>query len=196
MPERPQDAGEPPDVTPKAVRVEGSKIIGIDGSPVGVWVDAGLVGEFGDAVARAIEGAAPGAGTPGAGAPGVIVACWSGSPGATPDDLFPDDPSAWTAGAWAALDGAIDRLAPALGARGMTLLVRPHHRHVVGDVPSVGRLRRALAERGVAGVSVLLDVESMLAESMRARDVADHRRRIGEALRAVAPFEIVYTPDP
>lgn len=119
------------------------------------------------------------------------VACWSGSPSVTREDLFPDDPSAWTPGAWSALDGAIERLAPLLTERGVTLLIRPHHRHVVGDVPSVGRLVRTLREKGIERVGVVLDVESMLAPSMRERNPDDHRRRIREALGSITPFEIV-----
>jgi len=41
---------------------------------------------------------------------------------------------------------------------------------------------------------VLLDVESMLAPSMHAKDPDDHRRRIREALAPVVAWEIVYTP--
>lgn len=194
MPGHPQDAGEMTFETPQKVAIDGDKIIGGDGGVVGRWLDALLVGEGGDgapAVARAIDRAAS----------GDLLVCWSGSPSATAEDPFPDDPAAWTPGAWAALDAALADLEERLGRAGATLLIRPHHRHTVGDVPSVGRLLRTLAERGGAGeaggggrVGVLLDVESMLAPSMRARGPDDHRRRIREALAPVVAWEIVYTP--
>ncbi len=187
MPDNTQDAGESTHERPAPVSLNGEKIIGADGLPLGVWADACLIdadgaGEtaIGSAIARA------GAGT--------VVACWSGSPDASAEDPFPDDPSRWTPAAWSALDATIDRLLPILADRDATLVLRTHHRHVVGDVPSVLKFARSLGERGIGRVGVLLDVESMLAESMLARNPEDHRRRIREAVFAVAGaarFEIV-----
>lgn len=179
----PQDAAETTGERPIRARIEAQKIIAPDGSVVARWVDAALVSV--DADLSRIEAAIREAPFGGA------VACWSGSPDATGADPFPDDPRAWTPGAWAALDDAIGRLAPLLPERNLTLLVRPHHRHVVGDVPSVGRFVRTLREKGVERVGVVLDVESMLAPSMRETNPDDHRRRIREALGSITRIEIV-----
>ncbi len=179
-----QDAGEQAPGGPRRASIRGEKIIATDGQNLGTWVDACLIsadsaGEL--AVRRSIDAADPSG----------VLACWSGSPGASADDLFPDDPSSWTPAAWAALDAALDRLVPLLSERDATLLLRPHHRHVVGDVPSVLKLARALGERGTDRIGVLLDVESMLAASMLTRNPDDHRRRIREAVSGAARFEIV-----
>lgn len=179
----PQDAGDSPGERPIRARVEAQKIITVDGSIVARWVDSALVDAEGDLsrIEAALRDAPAGGG----------VACWSGSPEATRDDLFPEDPGAWTPGAWSALNDAIGHLAGLLNERDVSLLVRPHHRHVIGDVPSVGRFVRTLREKGVERVGVLLDVDSMLAPSMRERSPDDHRRRIREALGSIARFEIV-----
>jgi sugar phosphate isomerase/epimerase len=184
MPNDTQDAGERTPRHPIQARIRGQKIIAIDGHNLGTWVDACLVdadsaGEA--AVLRAIDAAEPGA----------VLACWAGSPSASADDRFPDDPSCWSPDAWARLDASLAKVLRLLEAREMTLLVRPHHRHVVGDVPSVGRLMRAFREQGIDRVGILLDVESMLADSMRERNPEDHRRRIREAVSGAARFEIV-----
>jgi sugar phosphate isomerase/epimerase len=184
MPDDTQDAGESTPVHPIRAMIRGEKIIATDGRNLASWVDACLVDEDASgesAVLRALDHAQPGS----------VLACWSGSPGASGDDLFPDDPSSWTPAAWAALDAALARLLPLLDARDLTLLVRPHHRHVVGDVPSVGRLLRTFREQGIDRIGIILDVESMLADSMRERSPDDHRRRIREALSGAARFEIV-----
>lgn len=165
------------------MRIVGEKILFDDDRRAAAWVEGALIGDAGVAasVASAIRGVEHGS----------VLACWSGTPAATAEDLFPDDPGSWTPAAWAALDAALDKVAPRLAAGDVTLLIRPHHRHVVGDVPSVGRLLRGLREREIERVGVLLDAESMLADSMRTRDPENHLRRIREALRPVARFEIV-----
>jgi hypothetical protein len=183
MSRHPQDAGESGGGEPIRARIDAQKIIAPDGKVLARWVDSALVNAGGDM--SAIEAAIRETATGGA------VACWSGSPHFTDEDPFADDPSAWTPGAWSWLDGAIGRLAPLLTERGVTLLIRPHHRHVVGDVPSVGRLMRTLRENGIERVGLVLDVESMLAPSMREKNPDDHRRRIREALASITPFEIV-----
>ncbi len=179
----PQDAADRAVEGPIRARIDAQKIIAGDGSLIARWVDSALVSARGDVstIVAAVRDASP----------GETVACWSGSPESSQDDLFPDDPGAWTPGAWAALKAAIDRLAPLLGEREVTLLVRPHHRHVVGDVPSVGRFVRTMREKGIHSVGAVIDVESMLAASMREKNPDDHRRRIREALGSIARFEIV-----
>jgi hypothetical protein len=183
MSRHPQDAGESGGGEPVRARIDAQKIIAPDGKFLARWIDSALVNAGGDL--SAIEAAIRETST------GRAIACWSGSPDATGDDPFPDDPSAWTPGAWSALDDAIGRLGPLLTERNLTLLIRPHHRHVVGDVPSVGRLVRTLREKTIEHVGVVLDVESMLAPSMREKNPDDHRRRIREALASITPFEIV-----
>jgi hypothetical protein len=184
MPNDTQDAGERRPGHAVHARIRDEKIIATDGHNLGTWLDACLVdadsaGE--EAILRAIIVAEPGA----------VLACWAGSPSASADDRFPDDPSYWTPDAWSRFDASLAKVLPLLEARDLTLLVRPHHRHVVGDVPSVGRLMRAFREQGIDRVGILLDVESMLADSMRERNPEDHRRRIREAVSGAARFEIV-----
>src|SRR5690606_8893704 len=177
-------AAETPAARPPRATIRDGKIIDADGAIAGRWIDACLVDRGGAGVAQVEQAAAKSSA-------GDTLACWAGSPSADEADPFPDDPAAWTPSAWAALESALDRLGPALDARGVTLLLRPHHRHVVGDVPSVMKIRRTAHERGVARVGVLLDVEAMLSPSMRERHEADHRRRLREALAPVAALEVV-----
>lgn len=180
----PQDPARTTARTPARVSIRDQKIIDADGATVGRWIEARLVDRDGAGLER-VEHAVRAASA------GDSLACWAGSPTADEGDPFPDDPAAWTPSAWAALESALDRLGPALDARGVTLLLRPHHRHVVGDVPSVMKIRRTAHERGWTRVGVLLDVEAMLSPSMRERHEADHRRRLREALAPVAALEVV-----
>lgn len=114
--------------------------------------------------------------TAGAGAGVGMGAFWAWSGHELGGGLFePEGPSFGAAG-WDRLVDAAGRLARDIDDLGGTLLVRPHHAHLVSDVPSCRRLVRDLP-----GVRLLLDPVSMLAPSML-RDADDHLRRIVEEL--------------
>lgn len=105
------------------------------------------------------------------------LAVYSGGLG---DSLFASSPRSWTKEAWAALSTACDAIEPSLARSGHRLLIRPHHRHVLGDTPSVLKF---LAEREGGPFGLLLEPAALVAPSMLApRELADHLARIFEAL--------------
>jgi hypothetical protein len=112
---------------------------------------------------------------------------WSGTPAV---GLFDEHPLAWAAPAWDALGRALEELATLAGAA-RRVLVRPHARHVVSDIPSCLRLVERLA---VPVVGVILDPASMLTPGMLpARQ--DHVLRILEALGAHPRVDAVIARD-
>lgn len=96
------------------------------------------------------------------------------------DALFASSPRSWTKEAWAALSTACDALEPSLAGSGRRLLIRPHHRHVLGDTPSALKF---FAEREGGPFGLLLEPAALVAPSMLApRVLADHLARIFEVL--------------
>lgn len=96
--------------------------------------------------------------------------------------LFARSPRSWGPGAMAALDARLDALVPRLRDAGLTLLIRPHERHVVSDPRGMARL----AERFAPGpVGLLPDPAGLLAPAM-APFAEDHLERAFDALEALA----------
>lgn len=108
---------------------------------------ATLVGDGGDRLA--------------AEAGGGSAICWTGTVGG---GLFEEDPATWMGAGREALGREVERAAGAL--RGGRLLLRPHHRHALSDVPAC----RWLVERwGEAGIGLALDAASMVSAGMEDR---------------------------
>lgn len=102
--------------------------------------------------------------------------CWSGG---LAEGLFEEDPGAWTGRGREALIAALDGLVGALGDR--RLLLRPHHRHVISDVPAC----RWFAERWRGGpLGLALDAASMVAPEMGDRA----EQALERAFDAVGPL--------
>ena len=105
---------------------------------------------------------------------GTRIVLWSGSLG---DEDAPA-PRNWTTAAWQALDAAIAQGGDA-GLAG-ALLVRPHARHIVSDIPSAVRFAR---QWGQTGPRLLWDPASMLDGQMVApAHAAVHLERLIDAL--------------
>ena len=88
--------------------------------------------------------------------------------------MFDDDPRTWGPKGWGALEER------AAGLEGPGVLVRPHARHVVSDVPGCRRLLESswATERGVR---LCYDPASMVVPGMMGR-IEDHLRRMYEAI--------------
>jgi len=112
-----------------------------------------------------------------AGAPRVVT--YSGSLGPSLETAHPTN---WLAPGQAALERHVDRLAEAAQAAGVTVLLRPHARHVLSDVASV---RRVLPSFEGAPVSILLEPAALLEASML-EAIDEHLERIFEGLGQVA----------
>lgn len=84
---------------------------------------------------------------------------WSGTPA---DELFAPDPTIWRPEHRERFNAFVDN-ALAKMADGIELLIRPHARHIISDIPSV---RTFAAEREDVPVGILLDPSSMLEPSM------------------------------
>lgn len=105
---------------------------------------------------------------------GTRIVLWSGSldPGDAPT------PRNWTAAAWEALDAATARWVDAGLADAM--LVRPHARHIVSDIPSATRFARRW---GRTGPRLLWDPCMMLEGPMtEPAHAATHLERLIDAL--------------
>jgi hypothetical protein len=113
-------------------------------------------------------------------APALVI--WSGT---LADDLFAPHPHNWLPPGRAALDAVCERLLGAdLG--GPDLLIRPHCRHVLSDVPSC---RRFLADHEDWPVGLALAPRDLLEDGMLSV-AADHLERIFAALGGSA--KLVY----
>lgn len=108
---------------------------------------------------------------------GSRVIAWSGSFAEVDGGgLFDEDPRTWGPKGWAAVEracGGMDELAG-------SLLIRPHARHVVSDVPGC---RRLLDADWAAGLGLAYDPASMCSEAMVVGGrLEDHLRRMYEAI--------------
>lgn len=102
---------------------------------------------------------------------------WLADPLAT--HHWPRDPRSWTTDSRATLDAALDRLlAIAPFTTGTSLLLRPHARHLLSDIPRCLNLLRSRANQPLG---LVLDPAAMLEPSML-NHAEDHCRRILEAL--------------
>ena len=113
--------------------------------------------------------------------PGGTLVCWSGwfDERARPaSGVFHHDTAVWSGPGWAALEARLETIVPAFEAAGARLLIRPHARHVVSDVPTV---RRLLGRFESAALGVFLEPAAMLTAGM-AGDARDHLGRILWAL--------------
>ncbi len=153
-------------------------------SAAAVWRldESGALRALGDDAIRAVHAERPvleeGFGLDGV-APAPVVVAWSGTPGAGPAERFERDPRAWLPGAAAALDVALDRLAPRLETEERRLWLRPHARHVLGDAH---RVRSFLDGRNDGRlIGLLLDPASMVESGMEAEGLG-HVERALESL--------------
>ncbi len=123
----------------------------------------------------------------GARSKGPQVIAWSGSFAETDGgELFDEDPRTWAAPGWSALESVCRRLAAPSG----TLLLRPHARHVVSDVPSCRKLLDAQWARDL-GIGLVYDPAAMCAASMLAPGrIEDHLRRMYEAIELLPKGEV------
>lgn len=113
--------------------------------------------------------------------PGGTLVCWSGwlDQRARPaSGVFFHDPATWTGPGWAALEPRLEEILPAFEAAGARLLIRPHVRHVVSDVPTA---RRLLERFQTPALGVFLEPAAMLTAAM-ADDAQEHLGRILWAL--------------
>lgn len=117
--------------------------------------------------------------------PGRRIVSYSGT---LADAPFGDDPRTWMKPGHERLKAFLDEIEPALRAHGRTLCVRPHHRHVVGDVHSAVKLLR---DRAGGPFEVLLSPGDLLAPSML-REAADHLARMFAHLGPVAAGVLLF----
>lgn len=117
------------------------------------------------------------------------VVAWSGSYAEVEGGgMFEDDPRTWGDRGWSELRERV------LSAPPGSVVVRPHARHVVSDVPGCLRLLDS-AWASQRGVMLCYDPLSMLAESMLPnRD--EHLRRMAEALLQMDPERVVVAQSP
>lgn len=110
------------------------------------------------------------------------VIAWSGwlpADAAPQAGVFPRNFRTWTPEAWETFEKVVANIGPALAAKKMSLLLRPHARHVLSDAQGC----RQYMERAPEGVNLLLDPASMLTPDMLP-DAEDHLARTLDALAA------------
>ncbi len=111
---------------------------------------------------------------------------WSGTPA---EGLFDESPLIWSPASWAKFEVGLRHVAAMAGER--RVLVRPHARHVVSDLPSC---LRVLERTSVENARVLLDPAAMLTEDMQ-KNAEDHVTRILEGLGGHPGVEAVVVRD-
>lgn len=138
------------------------------------------------------------------GAPGGRIILWSGWMGGDDsrpgEGYFPPDFRTWSTPGRKRFDDFCDAMAPALEARSLILLFRPHARHVLSDPQSCVSF---LAARKGQPFAVVLDPAGFITSSMLPR-AEDHLARAFEALGAhpgaaalaLTNLEAVGNPDP
>lgn len=119
-----------------------------------------------------------------ASAPGMI--CWSGTLAAT---LFEGDPRNWMAPGRRAFESVLSRLTR--GEHRSRVLLRPHARHLLSDIPSCVRLVRDHAD--AAGLAF---APMSLLEAPMLPDAADHLTRSFETLGPSAAIVFLHDVAP
>ncbi len=107
------------------------------------------------------------------------IIAWSGTLG---DSLFEPQPMNWMQAGQSAFREALDAAAEPLETNGRTLLVRPHARHVLNDIPGTLRFMR---EQSGRPFGIAFDPAALLESSMLDR-LDEHLTRSFEALGPVA----------
>jgi len=100
------------------------------------------------------------------------VILWSGSCAELddpPGNLFDAHPRTWAAHGWAALERAC---AHAAAATTDTILIRPHARHVLSDIPSLKRFAHTIAPDHPGRFELFIDPPSMLDTTHHDRGLA------------------------
>jgi hypothetical protein len=124
--------------------------------------------------------------------PARRIVSYSGTLADTP---FGDDPRTWMRSGHDRLKSFLDEVEPALRRHGRTLCLRPHHRHVIGDVHSSVKLLR---ERAGSPLEVLLSPGDLLAPSMLG-EAEDHLVRmfahLGPIAAGVLLFDLARSPE-
>ncbi|HMN40295.1 MAG TPA: hypothetical protein PKE29_05580 [Phycisphaerales bacterium] len=111
---------------------------------------------------------------------------WSGSfAESRGGGLFDEDPRTWGRAGWTELESACHRLS----ITNAQVLVRPHFRHVISDVPSCRRLLESEWARAL-GIGLAFDPAAMCAPSMLGPGrIEDHLRRMYEAIEMLPRCE-------
>ena len=123
--------------------------------------------------------------------PGQAVVAWSGwfDDEADPESgVFHHDPRTWSAEGWERLEARLADVLPAFEASNTRLLLRPHVRHVVSDVPSVRRLLGLVESRALG---IFFEPAAMLTAGM-VNDAPDHLTRSFEALVGFDRVEAIF----
>lgn len=125
---------------------------------------------------------------------GLPTVAWTGSLAELEGGgLFEDDPRTWGPKGWAALEEACLRLAAA----GHRVTLRPHHRHIISDIPSCKRFIESNLAAS-AGIRLAHDPLSMCTDGMQApNSFMDHLHRLFEAVDSLPPESIaaIVVPD-
>lgn len=113
----------------------------------------------------------------------VVEVRWSGSVAELDGGgVFEADPRTWGPKGWEALEGAVG------GRDGGRVVLRPHARHVVSDVPGC---RKVLGAEWGRGVSLLVDPMSMMTPAMlKSREAEDHLLRVLEMVGELDPGRV------
>jgi hypothetical protein len=119
------------------------------------------------------------------------IVAWSGT---LAEGLFDDEPRTWMKSGHERFAAFLDGIAPSLEQHRRRLCLRPHHRHVLGDVHGCARLLR---ERAGGPFEVLLSPADMLAAAMLPQ-AEDHLVRmfahLGPMAAAVLVADVRETP--
>lgn len=107
--------------------------------------------------------------------PASRLMCWSGS---LAEDPFGVHPANWLRPGRAALDAFVTTATPVMEARGLSLCLRPHTRHVLGDAQGCLRF---LADHAGLPVQVAMSPADMLAGDMLG-DLPEHLLRMFASL--------------
>lgn len=112
------------------------------------------------------------------------IVAWSGTLG---DSLFEPQPMNWMQAGQSAFSQAIDSLTQPLETNGSTLLIRPHARHVLNDIPGTLRFVR---EHSGQPFGIAFDPAALLEPSMLDR-IEEHVTRSFEALGPIAAVIVI-----
>ena len=107
--------------------------------------------------------------------PAPRLLCWSGS---LAEEPFAVHPANWMRPGRAALDALVTQAAPALEARGLSLCLRPHARHVLSDAQGCLRF---LTDHAGLPLGVALAPADMLTQDMLP-ELPEHLNRIFTAM--------------
>ncbi len=112
---------------------------------------------------------------------GSTLIAWSGRVDDSDPDPFAPDPHSWLPSAMPAFLARIESLEPSLRDRRVRLLIRPHARHIISDVPRSVALLNHQSRSTEPHIGIALEPAAMLEPSMLPTAL-DHIRRALESL--------------